>query len=64
MQSSIGNKELAWMFDNCFPNTFDTTVDFVIDGRKPDTYIITGDIDACGCGTAPHNLAVPAIFER
>jgi len=46
IQSSIGNKELAWMFGNCFPNTLDTTVDFnMVDGR-PDTYIITGDIDA------------------
>jgi meiotically up-regulated gene 157 (Mug157) protein len=46
LQSSIGNKELAWMFGNCFPNTLDTTVDFeMIDGR-PDTYVITGDIDA------------------
>ncbi len=34
------------MFENCFPNTLDTTVDFeVVDGR-PDTYVITGDIDA------------------
>ena len=34
------------MFGNCFPNTLDTTVDFnMVDGR-PDTYIITGDIDA------------------
>jgi meiotically up-regulated gene 157 (Mug157) protein len=46
VQSSIANKELAWMFGNCFPNTLDTTVEFeVIDGR-PDTYVITGDIDA------------------
>ena len=46
VQSSIGNKELAWMFGNCFPNTLDTTVDFgTLDG-KPDTYVITGDIDA------------------
>jgi len=46
VQSKIGNRELAWMFGNCFPNTLDTTVDFdVVDGR-PDTYVITGDIDA------------------
>ena len=46
VQSSIGNKELAWIFGNCFPNTLDTTVDFsMVDGR-PDTYVITGDIDA------------------
>src|SRR5436190_2218770 len=46
IKSKLGNKELAWMFENCFPNTLDTTVDFdTIDG-KPDTYVITGDIDA------------------
>jgi len=46
VQSTIGNQELAWMFGNCFPNTLDTTVDFsMVDGR-PDTYVITGDIDA------------------
>ena len=43
---AIADEELAWMFENCFPNTLDTTVDYeVIDG-KPDTFIITGDIDA------------------
>ena len=46
VQSTIDNRELAWMFGNCFPNTLDTTVDFgTVDGR-PDTYVITGDIDA------------------
>jgi meiotically up-regulated gene 157 (Mug157) protein len=46
IKKNIGNKEIAWMFENCFPNTLDTTVDFeMIDGR-PDTYVITGDIDA------------------
>jgi uncharacterized protein len=46
IRSTIGNQELAWMFENCFPNTLDTTVDFqMLDGR-PDTYVITGDIDA------------------
>ncbi len=46
VKKGITNPELAWMFENCFPNTLDTTVDYeVIDG-KPDTFIITGDIDA------------------
>jgi len=44
-KSKISNKKLAWMFENCFPNTLDTTVDFN-DSNKPDTYVITGDIDA------------------
>jgi meiotically up-regulated gene 157 (Mug157) protein len=46
VQSSIGNQELAWMFGNCFPNTLDTTVDFGVVNGRPDTYVITGDIDA------------------
>lgn len=46
IQKDISNKELAWMFGNCFPNTLDTTVDFNMVDGKPDTYVITGDIDA------------------
>lgn len=46
VKKKIGNKELAWLFENCFPNTLDTTVDFEIINGKPDTYVITGDIDA------------------
>ena len=46
VQKNIGNKELGWMFGNCFPNTLDTTVDFEMIDGKPDTYVITGDIDA------------------
>ncbi len=45
-QSKVKNKELGWLFENCFPNTLDTTVDFEIVNNKPDTYVITGDIDA------------------
>ena len=46
VQSSISNQELGWMFGNCFPNTLDTTVDFSVINGRPDTYVITGDIDA------------------
>lgn len=46
VKAQIRDPELAWMFENCYPNTLDTTVDYeVIDG-KPDTFVITGDIDA------------------
>ncbi len=44
--NNINHKELAWLFNNCFPNTLDTTVDFSMVNGKPDTYVITGDIDA------------------
>ncbi|MGN6566983.1 MAG: glycoside hydrolase family 125 protein, partial [Flavipsychrobacter sp.] len=46
IKTNIGNKELAWLFENCFPNTLDTTVDFCVINGQPDTYVITGDIDA------------------
>lgn len=46
VQAKIGNREIAWMFGNCFPNTLDTTVDVGTRDGRPDTYVITGDIDA------------------
>lgn len=46
VRENIGNKELGWLFENCYPNTLDTTVNFELTGGKPDTYVITGDIDA------------------
>ncbi|PTT03760.1 metal-independent alpha-mannosidase [Pedobacter sp. HMWF019] len=45
-QSKVKNPELNWLFENCFPNTLDTTVYYKEDNGKPDTYVITGDIDA------------------
>lgn len=42
----IGSPELARIFQNCFPNTLDTTVFPGDYAGKPDTYVITGDIDA------------------
>jgi meiotically up-regulated gene 157 (Mug157) protein len=46
IKKGIKNEELGWLFENCFPNTLDTTVDFSMVDGKPDTYVITGDIDA------------------
>lgn len=37
------NPYLAWMFENCFPNTLDTTVHF---NGNDDTFVYTGDIHA------------------
>ncbi|HEU4958872.1 MAG TPA: glycoside hydrolase family 125 protein [Sphingomonas sp.] len=46
VKAKIADPELAWMFENCYPNTLDTTVDVgMIDG-KPDTFVLTGDIHA------------------
>ncbi len=46
INKALPGKEIAWLFGNCFPNTLDTTVDFDLLDGKPDTYVITGDIDA------------------
>ena len=46
LRSNVKNPEIGWLFENCFPNTLDTTVDFEYINGKPDTYVITGDIDA------------------
>jgi meiotically up-regulated gene 157 (Mug157) protein len=46
VKKDIADPEIAWMFENCFPNTLDTTVDYEIIEGKPDTFVITGDIDA------------------
>jgi uncharacterized protein len=46
VKAKIGDPELAWMFENCYPNTLDTTVHVGSGAGKPDTFVITGDIDA------------------
>ena len=48
VQQKAGIKDpvIAWLFENCYPNTLDTTVEFEMINNKPDTYVITGDIDA------------------
>ncbi len=47
VKAMLTNHKLAWMFENCFPNTLDTTVHFRIgENGKPDTFVYTGDIHA------------------
>lgn len=46
VKKDIGDEELAWLFENCFPNTLDTTVTHKIIDGKLDTFVITGDINA------------------
>src|SRR5438034_1991049 len=46
VKTAIKDKELAWMFENCYPNTLDTTVETGVRNGKPDSFVITGDIHA------------------
>ena len=45
-QAATNSPQLRQIFANCFPNTLDTTVFPGAHDGKPDTYVITGDIDA------------------
>jgi meiotically up-regulated gene 157 (Mug157) protein len=46
MKQQIADPMLSMMFERCFPNTLDTTVFPETLEDKPDTFVITGDIDA------------------
>ena len=46
VKARIGDPELAWLFENCYPNTLDTTVQTGTRDGKPDSFVITGDIHA------------------
>ena len=46
LQSRIADPALRVLVENCLPNTLDTTVFPGILEGHPDTYIVTGDIDA------------------
>lgn len=42
----LTHPKLKWMFENCFPNTLETTVHFRTTNGMPDTFVYTGDIHA------------------
>jgi meiotically up-regulated gene 157 (Mug157) protein len=46
VQRGIGDRALKTIFENCFSNTLDTTVYPGSYEGNPDTYVVTGDIDA------------------
>jgi meiotically up-regulated gene 157 (Mug157) protein len=46
IEASLASPELAQIFRNCMPNTLDTTVFPMEQDGHPDTYVVTGDIDA------------------
>ncbi|HLP17644.1 MAG TPA: glycoside hydrolase family 125 protein, partial [Bacteroidota bacterium] len=42
----MADQDLAILFENCFPNTLDTTVHASVKDGRPDTFVVTGDINA------------------
>ena len=71
IKKALPGTAIAWLFENCFPNTLDTTVDFEMLNDKPDTYVITGDIDAmwmrdstCALNEWDNRVSLFPIFFR
>lgn len=46
VKRKIRSPRLAALFENCYPNTLDTTVQYSQRNGKADTFVITGDISA------------------
>jgi meiotically up-regulated gene 157 (Mug157) protein len=46
VKRKIRNPQLVTLFENCYPNTLDTTVRISVRNGKPDSFIVTGDIPA------------------
>lgn len=46
MNARLTDPDLARLFENCFPNTLDTTVLWHHNGSDPQSFIVTGDINA------------------
>lgn len=47
ISAMLTNPQLRWMFENCFPNTVDTTVRYyTLEDGDDDTLVYTGDIHA------------------
>jgi uncharacterized protein len=46
VKARIADPEIGWLFENCYPNTLDTTVRTGMAGGESDTFVITGDIEA------------------
>lgn len=51
----LTNARLAWMFENCFPNTLDTTVHF--DGKTIRLFI-QATSTPCGCAIRVHKYGL------
>ena len=46
ISNKIADKDIRRMFIQCFPNTLDTTVYHTEREKRPDTFVVTGDIPA------------------
>ena len=64
VKADIRNPELAWLFENCYPNTLDTTVEVSDRNGNFDTFVITGDIAAMWLRDSTEQTAVYIPLAR
>ena len=54
----LTNQKLAWMFENCFPNTLETTVHYRTTNGKPELLFIQVIFMPCGYVTPEHRFGL------
>ncbi|RPB04276.1 hypothetical protein L873DRAFT_1667279 [Choiromyces venosus 120613-1] len=67
MNASIKDKDLARLFENCFPNTLDTTVRWHLNADKvadKQSFIVTGDINAQWLRDSTNQLAQYQLLAK
>ncbi len=63
-KAKLKDPKLAWMFENCFPNTLDTTCEHKMLNGKPDTFVLTGDIHAMWLRDSSAQVFPHIIFAK
>ncbi|ODV89332.1 glycoside hydrolase family 125 protein [Tortispora caseinolytica NRRL Y-17796] len=59
MKDRMSDPDLAQLFENCYPNTLDTTIRWHDSNQEyPRTFVVTGDIDAEWLRDSAHQLSV------
>ncbi|KAK9478069.1 hypothetical protein V1514DRAFT_281667 [Lipomyces japonicus] len=58
----LADQDIARLFENCFPNTLDTTIRWHLPGRSPESFIVTGDINAEWIRDSTNQLSVYSPF--
>src|SRR3546814_1575696 len=64
VKAKIADPELAWLFENCYPNTLDTTVQAGTLAGRPDTFVISGAIAAMCDRKRPRLDSSPQCASR
>ena len=56
VKKSIADEELAWIFENCFPNTLDTTVNYYLKMENLTLTLLQVILMQCGSEILRHRF--------